>query len=305
MAAGCQEPFDVDRKDLGPFRIAAVGVEDGVAHAAIWSGLGAYHDDAPLLSWSLDGAPLGEGFDVAVPESGRLQLAVTAPDGGVHLAEVDIAPALPAPTLSRQAVAVGDDLSLQARRDAPASDVDTAVPTGQAARLSLSFDEGTDNSGWTTRWMSALGQGSLLEVEQFSADVLADEVLFEDGVVAERTPGDDGVYTQLALVFDGTGGNRWTWVDAAFGDDPGLRRHEGRLLALPEAPTSGMVAVTLERSDDLWGLQPVDPVEVEDLSAQDALACAPSGQPFRLSWVVEGRCTRPEVEGAVVVLDLW
>ena len=38
LLPGCAEPFAVNRHDLGPFRIAALGVVDGQASAAIWSG---------------------------------------------------------------------------------------------------------------------------------------------------------------------------------------------------------------------------------------------------------------------------
>lgn len=305
LGAACQEPFDVRRKDLGPFRIAAVGTEQGVARAAIWSGVGAYHDDAPLLSWSQDGVALGEGHDVAVPGTGLLQLSVTAPDGSVHQAQVSVAEPPPAPAVAREAVSLGADLSLDARRAASGSPVEGSVASGEAVRLRLSWEEGVDSSAWSTRWMSAMGEGSLLELETFAADVIADEVELEEDEVISREAGEDGITTHLALVIDGAGGNRWTWLDAAIGVDQPLVRHEGRLLALGEEAAPGLVAVRMESSDDLWGLQPVFLEAVSDLDSQDPLPCAPADQPFRLAWLVEGRCTRGEVAGARVVLELW
>ena len=53
--SGCAEPFEVRRQELSGFRIAAVGVVDGKASAAIWSGEGLGHAEAPILEWSMDG----------------------------------------------------------------------------------------------------------------------------------------------------------------------------------------------------------------------------------------------------------
>ena len=319
LGVACQEPFDVQRKDLGPFRIAAVGVRDGVAQAAIWSGEGAFHLQAPVLEWSLDGQPIGTGWQVEVPGTGALALEVTAPDGQVHHATVSASEPPPPFLVARAAVDLGQDLSLEARRAAAEVPVDATAPEGQAMRLTLSFpqdsdsgDSGSGDSGsgdatseaLTLRWMSAGGQGTLLEVQTLAADLLAEEVVFDDGEVASRTDSGPGIYTQLALVLDGQGGNRWSWVDAAVGVEGALLHHEDRLLALDADPSTGLLAVTLQATDDLWGLAPTDPVAVSDLAEQQALSCAPADQPFRLAWVVEGRCTRDELQDARVVLEV-
>ena len=85
MLLACAEPFDVQRDVLGPFRITAIGVEDGVARAAIWSGEGMVHASSPRLAWTLDGEELGEGYEVAVDGGGELGLVVTAADGSLQL----------------------------------------------------------------------------------------------------------------------------------------------------------------------------------------------------------------------------
>jgi hypothetical protein len=306
ILVACQEPFSVNRRELGPFRIAGVGVLDGVASAALWSGLGLYHDERPTLIWTLDGAPLGEGFDVAVPaEGGLLGLTVTAPDGGVYVAEVTalVAP-IATPTVTRAAVDLSESLDLDARRDVLAESVLGSVAEGQATRLGLTA-EGVEGLTW--RWMSAGGLGSLLELDPGVADVLAEELEFDDGVLLSRTPTGPGLYPQLALGVDGLGGNVWVWADAAIGVTTPLLRHEGRLLPSDAEGAPGLVAATVRLSDDVVGvtLTEVAPATDEDIAGM-FLPCAPSaGEPFRLVWLAQGRCVRADLDGERVVLEVF
>ncbi|MBK9364721.1 MAG: hypothetical protein IPN01_00130 [Deltaproteobacteria bacterium] len=304
--AACQEPFSVNRRELGPFRIAAVGVVDGVASAALWSGLGLYHDERPSLTWTLDGAPLGEGFDVAVPaEGGQLGLTVTAPDGGVYVAEVTAraAPIAP-PSVTRAAVDLSGAVDLAARRDVLAESVSGSVAEGEATRLGLT-GVGVEELTW--RWMSAGGLGSLLELDPGVADVLAEELEFEDGVLLNRSPTGPGLYPQLVLGLDGLGGNLWVWADAAIGVTTPLLRHEGRLIPADAEAPPGLVAGTVALSDDLVGLTLIDVAPAtEDDIAGTFLSCAPSpGEPFRLQWLAEGRCLREDLDGERVVLEVF
>lgn len=303
LLAACQEPFDVTRKELGPFRIAAVGVQDGRAQAAIWSGLGLYHEVAPTLRWTLDGVALGEGWEVDVATGGLLGLTVESPDGVLHSAELTAAEGPARPGVSRAAVAVGQDLRVDTRAALEERAVDTTVAAGEATRLRLDAPDGP-----TLRWMTAQGLGTLLELDARAADVLAEEVVTDDdAVLVSRTPLDPGLFPQLALLLDGAGGNTWLWADAAVGVDEPLVRHEGRLIPADEAPTPGLYAATLGADEGPAGLRLSDLTAVEpgDLSAADPLPCAPSGEPFRVAWVAEGRCPRPDVDGARVVLELW
>ncbi len=323
--SACDADFDVARGELGPFRVAALGVElrpDGsrVASAAVWSGLGLYHEASPTLRWSLDGEALGEGWEVLVPEQGALGLLATSPDGEELQAQVELADPPPALELARGALTLGEDLSLEARRAADVLPVDGAAAAGEVARLSLSFADGTASGDYSARWMLAEDAGTLLEVEAMAADVLAEEIVWDDGEVEERIAAEATLYPTLALVLDGAGSNRWIWADAAIGLDTPLLRHEGRLLPLSQADaaevisagaSAGYVAATLVSREDLLGVgleevAAVPAVDGEaDLSAQDTLSCAPTGEPFRLAWVAEGRCPRPDVLGARVVLEVW
>lgn len=321
--AGCDPEFTVAREDLGPARIAALGCDldaagQRVARAAIWSGLGLYHEQSPALSWTLDGAPLGEGYGVAVPDGETLGLVATMPDGTVLSGTVPVADPLAELSLLRASVDLGADLSLEARQAAVVQDEELSAAEGQAQRLTLAMSG--DTAALSTHWMLAQGVGSVLSEATLAADVLAEEIRWEDGAVVERLPLDPGLFPGLALVMDGAGANRWLWFDAAIGFDLPAVRHGGRILPLlqadgetvaAEAAASGWIEATISAADDPAGMALIDAVAstaiegAPDLSGQDLLACAPPGEPFQLDWVVEGRCPLPELLGARVVLELW
>ena len=317
-SAGCDASFGVARHDLGPFRLAAMGTgrdADGarVARAAVWSGVGLFHDEAPRLAWALDGEAIGDGFDVVVPGEGTLSLVATAPDGTEVTGSVTVADEPAALAVSRAGAALGEDLTLAARRAVAGREVDGSVAADEAARLSLSFDSG-EADGFSARWMSAEGAGTVLELEARAADVLALEIVWDDGEVVEREATGSGLYHQLALAIDGAGNNHWLWVDAAIGVEGPLVRHAGRLLPLAQedgeavavaAVETGLLAVTLEADDGVAGVRLTDAVAADDLSAAEPLACAASGEPFELAWLAEGRCLRPDVLGVRVVLEVW
>lgn len=55
LLSACAPPFDHTRKDLDDFRL--LGVRWGeTPEAAVWSGEGAFHRQAPTLEWSIDAA---------------------------------------------------------------------------------------------------------------------------------------------------------------------------------------------------------------------------------------------------------
>lgn len=292
------------RKDLGPARIAAMGMHEGVASAAVYSGLGLFHEQSPTLSWSLDGQELGEGYDVSLPSTGLLELVVSLPDGQVLEGSVQTTPSATEPvTVSRSSVQITDDAlndpTLATRLELSTEPVDGSVPSGQAARLELSGAAEQES----LRWMSAAGAGTLLELSERSADLLAEELVFDDGVLESREDAGDGLYHQLVLLMDGVGGNRWIWVDAAVGVDAPLLRHGERLVTVPEGTAPGLVAATLARADSVAGIALSDVVPVEDLTEQD-IACGVPDRAFELSWLAEGRCAMDELDGARVVLEL-
>lgn len=298
LLAGCAPTF-AERQDLLGFRIAAVGAVDGEARAAIWSG-DLFHTAATTLEWTADGTSIGEGWGVVVPDdASELALVATAPDGTVREAVVSVGAAPPPLTVTRAAVDIGADVSIAARSGLAAEPVDGAVPDGAAVRLVVA-----DAADRQQRWMVASGEGTLLELDAVTADVLNEELTFDDGEVEARRALDAGTRHVLVLSLDGAGGNRWRWVDAVFGAAGPLIAHGGWLLPFEADASTGLVAVTL---DDVtaagvgtWS----DPVAVSDLSAHEAPACAPADAPFELDWLVDGRCLVEDVDGRRLVLEV-
>lgn len=173
LLLACAEPFDVRRQDLGPLRIAAVGVVDGRASAAVWSGEGMGHATAPQLTWTLDGDELGTGWDVAVAAPGTLELVVEAGQEVEH-AQVSVAYA-DAFEWTRD----GDDV----------------------VRLEL------DAGDRTARWMTAHGVNEVVPLEPLVGQVTWDEAghaqhlaLVQDGVGGNRWAWIDTAYDVPGLV---------------------------------------------------------------------------------------------------------
>jgi len=304
LAMACQAPFEESRHDLDSFRILGMGVHEGIAVAAIWSGSGPWHDRSPQLEWSLDGTFLGSGFDVSVPtQAGVLSVEAIAADGSVRVGQVDSNDLSPTKmTVSRSEISLGDDLSIESRRELNAVAVEDSVGADSALRMVI----GTDTQG-QLRWMSA--GGTVLELEHDTADFVAEEIVFDDGDVIERSKAGSGIYTVFVLSVDGAGHNQWLWVDAAMDYEGPLIRHHGRLLPADVSvhPESGLIQATLV-VDESGGITLVDVVAVAETEAAVLIEmpCVPSGSfLFEMSWISQGRCLISDVEGARVVMEAW
>lgn len=304
LAVGCAEPFAVQREVLGPFRIAAVGVVDGSAHAAVWSGQ-PFAEGATHLAWSLDGQPLGEGWGVPVPPEAAgstLSLVATAPDGEQREAVVSVGVAPASFSVARQPVDLSSLWTLSDRLAAEplGSDTDEVEP-GLAVRLTADLAPEA-----TARCMLPRGQGTLLALSDTQADLLPETLRIEDGELLSRSSVEPGLATALVLSLDGAGGNRWEWVQVSMGVPLGDRvRHEGFVVEADGADArTGLLAVTVADIDAEAGTLVLREAEaVEDLSSQESLACGPA--PFRLAWLWEGRCLADEVLGSRIVLEVW
>lgn len=310
FGVACAEPFTVERHDLGPPRLAAMGVQDGKARAAIWGG-GRVHAESPQLSWSLDGAFIGEGFDVAVPGPGTLSLEATLADGRVVDGDVTVG-TWPGLSMVQQVVDGSGDLSIEGRLGA--SDPEPLVGSAGTAQLIRLTTRRLDDSHGAMRWMAAAPGMTILELESHTADVLFGTVEFEDGepghVFRTLAP---ATGTVLALSVDGAGNNAWVWQDVAFGLDGALLTVQGHHFAVPpewtnealselDSPPAHIIATLgpdLHLTDILEGTH-----LATDLAAHPSPDCAPADQSFRLHTVFDGRCSAAHIDGARVVLEL-
>ena len=311
--SGCAEPFTVERHLLGPPRLAAMGVQDGIARAAIWSGEGAFHRTAPRLEWSLNGVPLGSGFDVEVPGGGLLELRASLDDGTELSGEVTVGEWTTVDVLRAQVRRPsGRALSLAQRREVvDPVPVAGSVPASSMLRL---IAVRTPEPDITMRWMLGTERWTLLELNARSADVVAAQVDFEDGELTDLRPSPGGLAPGLALSVDGEGGNGWQWFDVAFDVDTPLLRVDGRLLPVEaetgvlEKPSAHVIA-TLSADPAAPGLagftlSDVQPGEelTRDLADHPDPPCSTGGR--LLDHIAEGRCPLDEIDGARVVLEL-
>ena len=305
--SGCAEPFDSQRDTLGPFRVAALGVEGGRASAAVWSGQ-PLHAEPVSLAWALDGEALGAGWQVEVPESATgasLTLTATAPDGTEREARVTVAAPPPSFGVGYAGVDLDGIWTLEDRLAADGISLDgLAVPERLAARIHGAAGDETTGDVADVRLMLAEGAGTLLRLDEATTDLLREDLRFDDGELVSRQPLDPGMSLVLALATDGEGGNRWRWLSIPMGVEGAWVSSDGLAIDLGSVDSStGLVAVTLTALDAASGEMTFsDPQPVSDLDQQEPLDCAIAGQAFRLSWLHGGRCAVSDVEGARVVI---
>jgi len=312
LVVGCDPEFEVHRGELGPFRVAGLGVEKTPemecpqATAMVWSGLGAYHDVHPGLSWSMEGVLLGEGYGVEVCGAGLLELEAVSTDGGsVQHAQVRVE--LPEVwEFQRESVGVLESVGLDDRLAQTGEPVTDVVEQGTVARVRLA---GLSDD-YEVHWMTPSGGGAALSLDRVSADVFP-ENLAGDGDLSERDMvlGCEAgcVLGHLALAVNGDGGNGWSWVETAHGLESGLLRHEGWLLEAGLPPETRWASVTLRVDDDSargFSFEDWQALEEADESLLNP-GCGIAGKPFELDWIVEGRCTRTELDGLTIVLEAW
>ncbi len=314
------------------------------ARALLYGGEGFFHDELPTLSWSLDDATAtGPEVDLQVPlQEGRweLQLVATHADGQRRESAVlplsvggSAAPLAPPelPAVSRSLVAdlsadsSAEQLTLDQRElleSSSACDADL----GGSWRLGLDLSDPSER--FQARWMTSGGRGSFFELDHLATDWIPATMLLDDEVegegevqISERL--DAGVYGAVVLVIDGQGANAWRFFDlplqgaealAPGVDSPQLLEHAGRLFwldsALPADTT--LVQATLELADNAWGLWLTDVEAVQALADDDpygtlALGCPgplPLDEPFSFDWLAEARCSRQQLDGQRVVLEV-
>jgi hypothetical protein len=209
-------------------------------------------------------------------------------------------------SLTREVVLVPEDVSTKAREELVGDGATDAADTDQMVRVTL---EGLPDTH-DLRWMTPTDGGHALALPGGRADLLALSLELDDGHVEASSPVADCpgcILGHLALAIDGTGSNAWGWVEAAYGVEVPLVRHEGWLLEADLGEGVPFAAVTLVSDDaarrgvsfeDFEALEQAEPSLMQ-------IECGVPGVPFALDWLVEGRCTRSQVDGQRVVLALW
>lgn len=301
---GCQEPFTEDRHDLGTFRIAGVAAAtdpDGATTltAAVWSGLGPWHDTLPDLAWTAgEQSATGEGAVLAVDLPGSIGLTAASSEG-TETARLDLDHAVTPPVIAgftRAAVdldiaqitdPIADRLAVGPTDDAP-------IAVGSAVRLSLDVPDDV-----TVHWMATGGQ--FAELDAHSTDWFAGTAILDDNEVDSTAAIDPGIYTFLALAFDSAGANSWLWLDVAVETDGLLLYTGGRIFPVDADAGAGPWNADVVESNEPAGLA------LEDLraptDAQVALCGNPADAPFDFAHVAEGWCARTDVVGTTVTLE--
>jgi hypothetical protein len=300
-AVACQPRFPVERHVLGPFRLAAMGVVQGRAQAAVWSGAGPTHAEAPVLRWSADGVVLGDGQGLAVPAGvQRLSLEVEAPDGTLHEGEVSVSDCDAALSLERAVVDSRGSLGLAAREQwAEIPTEHGATADGEAVRLTASgagFPGGLE-----LRWMVAGEEATVLELDALRADVFAEQIELDDGELESRRATGAALHHLLALGIDGAGCNRWRWASVPFGEEgPWVVLGEARVAADTEPPDGELLSGWLTINEGVPQLSELAPELSED--PELALPCGDGSAVLDPEWMWSGRCTRDELDGERVLV---
>jgi hypothetical protein len=303
LLPACRAEFDVSRSELGPFRIAALGVEDigaecPVAKAAIWSGEGVFHSQAAQLTWTLDGEAIGDGWNVAVCGPGMLGLVAVHPDGTQREAQVDVRLRSEPLSFQRESVVLSD-LDLNARREVEGEPVRATVLEGEVVRIQM---EGLVE-GDSVSWMSPSDQAHVLGLNESTTDLVMETwTLDDEGLLAERTP-ESGSSTHLALVFDGIGGNSFMWIDAVYGaEDADYLRHQGHLIYAPDMVGASFVSAWVNVDEKGWSLENISLANEGDPNLAN---CSNGASHFSLDWIANGRCPLDDLAGSQILLEVW
>lgn len=211
----------------------------------------------------------------------------------------------------------GTDLDSLAPEQVPAASradwaaTEGPVAPGDIARITVARGASAPNA--RARWMSAGGAGTFLELDRARADWVAGAWAYDDEEVTEATPLAAGWVTGFTLLLDDLGGADYRAWDLPVGVEPiGLFTPRGRFLPAEAPFAGGLVRGTLVADDSApFGLrlERAAMVRRDELPRVDpfgtsALACEiPVAGPFDPDWLLEGRCLRGALDGAVVVVE--
>jgi hypothetical protein len=283
----CRSPFDGDRHQLEGFRIAALSASSaGTGSAAQVSAAlvsdGRLWQDTPIeLAWY---------WVDRHDEIHERDPAEHPPDGlGAH-------PALIVPEHTRLLGLVAQrEETYRAVFELPEGGTEIPVFHIQSdthpidpkasARLTATLDTDTDTD-IHARWMAT--DGTFAEQSALETDWKAPKTL--------------GTATILALLLDDAGHTRWKITDLHVGDPEGGGWSDDRWFPSDTEVSPGRYDVVFSPDD-----QAPSGVRLTQINPPtDAfLACAPNTtEPFKARWLADGSCTRSDVVGVPVTLEI-
>jgi hypothetical protein len=294
----CADPFPFDRHNLQDFRILEADVHNGYADAVIWSGIGPFHHQSPILHWSVDGEVVAEGFDVEVPFAEQYELKVESPGGEILWADVIPGDSLVAPEVSRlvwteaeeQEYSIDERLHVEIEESG-------VLSSEKVARLKVSEEANTEDVQF--RW-SADG-GTILELSTVSTDVFFDTLTFEENELLSR---EDGEHTRIhvfLLCIDGMGGSSHRWIDLDFSGESTKFFQKEMIVSFEGDAEPGFVQVDFVQTVDGFSLE--NPVSIDTPSDDIPHPCMKSSL-FDLAWLRQGRCTTEDLDGLSLVLEV-
>ncbi len=332
----CQEPFGTDRHDLEGFRIAAMTAtadSDGVhPRAALVTDGHLWSHEPVTLEWHATddpqqlapdrlaelGAPVATGpAPVLSGDTTGIGVVATWPSGEQRAAWLAVVPdrvrvdgvRLSVVEGAEVSTITGSELALASRRTWTTTQADF-VPIEGFARLVAIVDDPADPP--QLRWMATGEQGTFFELDATSTDWAAGRLLVDDDEVEERRSSTAGVSTLLALAVGPTGAADWAVRELWLGEpDGGIETSSARWMATDATPEGRYLRGTLEASDSaptglvLTGVVEATPaIGKPDPWSTEGLPCQGVAGPFDPSWLVDGRCTRSDVVGSTVVVEL-
>jgi hypothetical protein len=333
LLCGCQIPYGPDRHEVEADRIVAItrhatdapGAVTLRAQVAVGGHL--WQDEPVSFAWYplLDGEiaddvdagaePAARGPAATLPPDGsRWALIADFPSGTTWRAEVVVGPdVLPTPTeltLGELPLpfAAPEEGALELDARAALTPIDPTLTPSRWYRLTATW-AGTDATDGRpagldrVRWMTTAPRTTFLELDDVTTDWATGLLTLDDGEVEAATPGVAGPATILALALDGSGANALAARDLWLGLGPKLAWIGARALTAPPDAAPGLWDATLAADDaSPTGLAVVDlraPSD-GDLPAPDCTG----GAPFHPDHLLDGRCLRPEVIGAVVRVEV-
>jgi hypothetical protein len=298
LGISCAEPFQEDRHDLTHFRIAGMRQSENTVSSAVWSGA-LCHDELPVYEWRINEEDYTSETVLLPPSVDGLAELLVSSSFEDRSGVLTLGREVEAFKVQRFSISIGEDLSLAERLSLEESPLVGHPKSGDAIRLRASVEESVD-----VRWMTAFGNGTLLEVDAHTVDFIPDEIVFEDNEVIEQIQSTAERFTILALAIDGFGGNQWEWIDI-WPDSLTSVWHDGWAIELgaisPEG--QGYLSAELQMDPNGEGFLFNDLYWSDDLSVQTH-SCVTTEQPFSLDWVVEGRCSCTDIIGKRVAVEV-